>query len=78
LEYSHEEETCSSIAATIAGVFRGHLLFTERVNQPRLAVERRRAGAVTLLMDMGLAGALLVDGVRLVVEPATTSGSFNR
>ena len=91
----------AGITATIAGVFRGHLLFTERVNRPRLAVERRRAVGVTLLMDIGLAGALLMDGLmisssrpvaavltiglgigvalaRLVLEPATTSGSFNR
>jgi predicted Ser/Thr protein kinase len=50
-------------AATVAGVFRGHLLFTERVNRPQLAHERRRAGRVTMVVDLMFGALLLVDAV---------------
>lgn len=55
-------------AATVAGVFRGHLVFTERVNGPGLATERRRAVSITLLVDLLLALALAADGVALVAS----------
>ena len=54
-----------AIASTVAGVFRGHLVFTERMNDPRLLAEVRRASSVTLLADiligleLGVAGMLL-------------------
>ena len=57
----------SCIAATIAGVFRGHLLFTERLNRPSFAAEQRKAVPVTLAMDVILAAALVADG--LLVSP---------
>ncbi|MGH9257852.1 MAG: serine/threonine-protein kinase [Vicinamibacterales bacterium] len=86
--------------ATVAGLFRGHVLFTERVNAARLTAERQRAAPVLLVADLALAVALAADGMllaanqplagvltmalgvgialaRLVVEPATTAGSFN-
>ncbi|HEX7138176.1 MAG TPA: serine/threonine-protein kinase [Vicinamibacterales bacterium] len=50
-------------AATIGGVFRGHLLFTERMNRPHLAEERRRAARVTVLVDLLFAVLLLADAV---------------
>jgi len=50
-------------AATIGGVFRGHLVFTERVNPAHLAAERRRAARATRLVDLLFAALLLVDGV---------------
>jgi serine/threonine-protein kinase len=50
------------IVATIAGVFRAHLLFTERVNAPGFDAERRRAQPVTLAADIVLALALIGDG----------------
>ncbi|HEY7285146.1 MAG TPA: serine/threonine-protein kinase [Vicinamibacterales bacterium] len=50
-------------AATIGGVFRGHLLFTERMNGAHLARERRRAARVTTLVDMLFAALLLADAV---------------
>ncbi len=50
-------------AATIGGVFRGHLLFTERMNRPHLVRERRRAARVTVLVDLLFAALLLVDAV---------------
>ena len=53
------------IVATVAGVFRGHLLFTERVNTSRLTAERQRAVAVLLVADLILAVAVATDGVLL-------------
>jgi len=53
------------VTATVAGVLRGHLLFTERVNTSRLAAEHRRAAPILLAADMFLAVALAVDGVLL-------------
>jgi len=50
------------IVATVAGVFRAHLLFTERINAPGFAAERRRAQPVTLAADIVLALALIGDG----------------
>jgi serine/threonine protein kinase len=53
------------VASTIAGVFRGHLLFTERVNRPGLDAERKRATPVTFGIDLLLALALALDAVAL-------------
>jgi serine/threonine protein kinase len=53
------------VAATIAGVFRGHLLFTERMNRRSFAAERRRAEPVTLIVDVVIALALSVNGLML-------------
>jgi predicted Ser/Thr protein kinase len=50
-------------ASTIGGVFRGHLLFTERMNRPHLSHERRRAARLIVLVDVLFAALLLVDGV---------------
>jgi hypothetical protein len=50
-------------AATIGGVFRGHLVFTERMNRAHLAVERRSAARATTLVDLLFSALLLVDGV---------------
>lgn len=50
-------------AATIGGVFRGHLVFTERINRPHLAAERRRAAPATRLVDLLFSVLLIIDGV---------------
>lgn len=50
------------VAATVGGFFRGHLLFTERVNGNGLETERRRASSVTLGTDLAVALALVIDG----------------
>jgi serine/threonine protein kinase len=50
-------------AATIGGVFRGHLVFTERMNRRNLPAERRRAARVTTLVDLLFSALLVVDGV---------------
>jgi hypothetical protein len=54
-----------SIIATIAGIFRGHLLFAERVNSSRFAAELQRAVPVLLAADLSLAAALAIDGLLL-------------
>ena len=56
----------TGIAATVSGVFRGHLLFTERVTGTGLAAERRRATTVTLVFDLLVALALAADGAILI------------
>jgi predicted Ser/Thr protein kinase len=53
------------ILATVAGVFRGHLLFTERVNRALFARELRRAAPVTLGIDVTLGLILLIEGMML-------------
>src|SRR5262245_51083046 len=53
-------------AATIGGVFRGHLVFTERMNRANLAAERRRAAGPTRLVDLLFSFLLLADGVIVV------------
>jgi len=53
----------SGAAATIGGVLRGHLLFTEQMNPPHLAAERRRARRAIVLVDVLFAVLLLADAV---------------
>jgi len=50
------------IAATVAAVFRGHLLFTERVNVGSLGAELKRTSPVTMTVDLFIALALAADG----------------
>lgn len=62
----------AGIAATVAGVVRGHLLFTERLNRAGLVAERGRAWPVTLAADVVLAAALGVSGLLISpVQPLT-------
>jgi hypothetical protein len=54
------------VAATIGAVFRGHLLFTERLvgsGDSEFSAQRRRATPATLIADLLIALALLADGV---------------
>ncbi len=44
--------------ATAGGMFRGHLVFTEQMNPSGFAAERRRAGPVTVFVDLAIALAL--------------------
>ena len=55
------------VAATAAGVFRGHLLFTERMNQPGIVAELRRTGRVTIVLDLLIAAALSADAALLLI-----------
>jgi predicted Ser/Thr protein kinase len=61
------------IASAVGGVFRGHLVFTERMNRRQLAGERRRADPVTGLMDVVIALALGVDGLMLSGDEPLTA-----
>jgi hypothetical protein len=61
--------TVVGVAATIGGVFRGHLLFIERMNRRSFAAERRRADPVTLVVDLIIALALAIDGVMVQARP---------
>ena len=54
-----------AIASTVAGVFRGHLVFTERMNDPRLGRELQRAALVTLLADLLIGLELAAAGLLL-------------
>jgi len=58
----------TSVAVTIGGVFRAHLLFTERVTGAGLASERRRAATATLVFDLLAALALTLDGAILASQ----------
>jgi eukaryotic-like serine/threonine-protein kinase len=51
------------IAATIAGVSRGHLLFTWRMNRSRLTHEWQRVRPVVVAIDLLMAAGLAVDGI---------------
>jgi protein kinase-like protein len=50
-------------AATVGGVLRGHLVFTERMNRALLAHERGRTARATLMVDLLIGAILFVDGV---------------
>jgi predicted Ser/Thr protein kinase len=52
-------------AATIGGVFRGHLAFTAAVHPRLLSGERRRTGKLTLVVDLLISLAMIVDGLLL-------------
>jgi hypothetical protein len=51
------------IFATVAGMFRGHLLFRERTDAAGFSAELRRSIPVTLAMDLLIAVALGLDGL---------------
>ena len=57
-----------AVASTVAGVFRGHLVFTERMNDPRLSIELRRASLVTLLTDVLIGLELAAAGLLLAAS----------
>jgi len=48
-------------AATIGGVLRGHLVFTEQMNRSRLGAERRRTARATRLLDLLTSVLLFAD-----------------
>jgi protein kinase-like protein len=50
------------VIATVGGVFRGHLAFTERFNRGSIHDERRRASPILLTTDLAIALLLGIDG----------------
>jgi serine/threonine-protein kinase len=63
-------------AATIGGVLRGHLVFTERMNRRHLTVERRRTARAIILIDMAMGALLFIDGV-IVAAMSALSAVFS-
>jgi predicted Ser/Thr protein kinase len=57
-------------AATIGGVLRGHLVFTELMNRRRLATERQRTHRATRLVDLLTALLLFADATILAATGA--------
>jgi hypothetical protein len=55
------------IGATIGGLLRGHLVFTERMNRSGLTTERRRVARTLMLVD-ALLGMVLLSDAALVVH----------
>ena len=54
------------IAAALGGIVRGHLLFTARVNRPRLLQEWRRTARLNLVVDLLMAAAVFGDALLAV------------
>jgi len=59
------------VGAAIGGVLRGHLVFTEQINQRNFASERRRAGSALVIVDVLIAAALVADATMLAAWPLT-------
>jgi predicted Ser/Thr protein kinase len=58
------------IAASVGGIIRGHLIFTDIVNRPHLGSELRRTRRTTLASDLLMSATLIVDALLLAsVEP---------
>jgi hypothetical protein len=53
------------IGSAIAGIIRGHLVFTQRLNTVRIGDERRRTDRVTTIVDLLIAACLFGDGLLL-------------
>ena len=54
-----------AVLSTIVGIFRGHLLFTERMNPPAFSAELQRAQPITLIVDVLIAAVLAFEGWQL-------------
>jgi hypothetical protein len=54
-----------AVLSTVGGFFRGHLLFTERMNPPAFNAERLRADPITVAVDLTLAVILALEGWQL-------------
>jgi hypothetical protein len=59
------------LAATIGGVLRGHILFTERMNRSMLESEFRRTARAMRVVDVALAALLAADAALFVAWPLT-------
>jgi hypothetical protein len=60
----------AGISAAIAGIVRGHLLFTEQMNRAYLDHERGRTQRLLVAADLCLAAALVADGLQLATVRA--------
>ena len=58
------------ILSAVAGIIRGHLVFTEQMNRPRLGSERRRTAMIVTTVDLLMAVALIADALTFVeIQP---------
>jgi predicted Ser/Thr protein kinase len=58
------------IAASVGGIIRGHLIFTDMMNHPHVAAELRRTKRTRLFTDMLMAAVLTIDSLLLAsIEP---------
>jgi len=62
-------------AATIGSVLRGHLVFTERMNRPRLTTERRRTSRARNLLDL-LTAVLLFSDAAIIARARALPAVF--
>lgn len=63
----------TGIAASVGGIVRGHLVFTDMMNRPHLVGELRRTKRVRVFSDMLMAALLTVDALLLASAwPLTT------
>jgi len=58
------------VAATVGGVLRSHLMFTERMNAVAFHAERKRSRPMTLAVDLVIATLLVIDGALTAVLTA--------
>jgi serine/threonine-protein kinase len=61
------------IAASVSGIIRGHLIFTEVMNRPHLAGQLERTKKVRLLSDLLMASLLAVDALLLASSVPLTA-----
>jgi serine/threonine protein kinase len=54
------------IGAALGGIVRGHLLFTQYMNRPRLVVEWRRTKRANTIVDLAMAAVLVADAFHAV------------
>ena len=53
------------VVASVAGIIRGHLLFTHRMNRRHLTTQRRRTRRIVVVADVMLAALLIIDALML-------------
>jgi hypothetical protein len=56
------------IAASVGGIVRGHLVFTDVMNRPHLATELGRTARVRLFTDVLMAALLTIDALLLATS----------
>jgi hypothetical protein len=54
------------VGSAVSGILRGHFVFTEQMNRPRLADERKRTATIVTVVDILIALALVADGFTFV------------
>ena len=63
------------IAASVGGIIRGHLVFTDVMNRPHLVGELQRTKRVRLWSDVVMAALLTIDALACRVDVAADDGA---